>query len=305
MSGSQVATPAISVMSKVENHADVRKEKRKMNGKSKVVAGLLAIFLGGLGAHRFYLGQPKKALLYIVGFFFFGVSVIVGLFEGFRYLFMSEAKFVEELHRGAPPAPSFNQVSKVNLAPKAEVGETSNRGQVEAEQPRHLARVQTEKFDLTLFESELRIVRRHYATTFKQVIDVALTNAEEGDYLVDLESISGVKLTAASSDKMSGGKYSGRLAFITSLNTADTILGTKAQGYLEFDFPISWETEVRAFLRVFEAQRKKVIASMQEKPLPDSSKSFSAELKEMAELRASGLLTEEEFSKAKKKFLEG
>lgn len=26
-------------------------------GKSKVVAGLLALFLGGLGIHRFYLGQ--------------------------------------------------------------------------------------------------------------------------------------------------------------------------------------------------------------------------------------------------------
>ncbi|MEI9993820.1 MAG: TM2 domain-containing protein [Rhizomicrobium sp.] len=26
-------------------------------GKSKVVAGVLALFLGGLGVHRFYLGQ--------------------------------------------------------------------------------------------------------------------------------------------------------------------------------------------------------------------------------------------------------
>jgi hypothetical protein len=27
------------------------------SGKSKVVAGVLALFLGGLGIHRFYLGQ--------------------------------------------------------------------------------------------------------------------------------------------------------------------------------------------------------------------------------------------------------
>ena len=31
-------------------------------GKSKLVAGLLGIFLGGLGIHNFYLGYTKKAV---------------------------------------------------------------------------------------------------------------------------------------------------------------------------------------------------------------------------------------------------
>ncbi|EJC6747095.1 NINE protein [Vibrio vulnificus] len=31
--------------------------QRTGDGKNKVVAGLLALFLGGLGIHRFYLGQ--------------------------------------------------------------------------------------------------------------------------------------------------------------------------------------------------------------------------------------------------------
>lgn len=34
--------------------------------KSKVVAGLLGIFLGGFGVHNFYLGYTKKAVIQLV-----------------------------------------------------------------------------------------------------------------------------------------------------------------------------------------------------------------------------------------------
>lgn len=36
------------------------------NAKSKVAAGLLAIFLGGFGVHNFYLGYTKKAVTQLV-----------------------------------------------------------------------------------------------------------------------------------------------------------------------------------------------------------------------------------------------
>ena len=36
------------------------------NAKSKLVAGLLAIFLGGLGIHNFYLGYTSKAVTQLV-----------------------------------------------------------------------------------------------------------------------------------------------------------------------------------------------------------------------------------------------
>jgi TM2 domain-containing membrane protein YozV len=52
--------------------------------KSKVVAGLLGIFLGGLGIHRFYLGYTKVAVIQLVltlvlGIFTLGLGFIVGL----------------------------------------------------------------------------------------------------------------------------------------------------------------------------------------------------------------------------------
>ncbi len=37
-----------------------------MTQKSKIVAGLLAIFLGCYGAQHFYLGDNKKAIIYLV-----------------------------------------------------------------------------------------------------------------------------------------------------------------------------------------------------------------------------------------------
>lgn len=36
------------------------------DAKSKLVAGLLGIFLGGFGVHNFYLGYTKKAVLQLV-----------------------------------------------------------------------------------------------------------------------------------------------------------------------------------------------------------------------------------------------
>ena len=51
--------------------------------KSKIVAGLLGIFLGGLGIHRFYLGYTMMGIIQIA--VTFGVSIItcgVGSFVG-------------------------------------------------------------------------------------------------------------------------------------------------------------------------------------------------------------------------------
>ncbi|XTR52636.1 NINE protein [Pseudarthrobacter sp. So.54] len=55
--------------------------------KSKIAAGLLGIFLGGLGIHRFYLGFTKIAVIQLVltivlGVFTFGLVGLWGVVEG-------------------------------------------------------------------------------------------------------------------------------------------------------------------------------------------------------------------------------
>ena len=54
--------------------------------KSRLVAGLLGIFLGGWGVHNFYLGNIGKAIAQIVLTFCFGIGAIWGLIEGIMIL---------------------------------------------------------------------------------------------------------------------------------------------------------------------------------------------------------------------------
>ena len=60
--------------------------------KSRGLAVLLAWLLGGLGAHKFYLGQPIWGLIYLV-FCWTGIPSVIGFIEGIGYLLTSEAVF--------------------------------------------------------------------------------------------------------------------------------------------------------------------------------------------------------------------
>ncbi len=55
--------------------------------KSKLVAGLLGIFVGGLGIHRFYLGYTRIGVIQIVvTVVTCGIGAIWGFVEGILYL---------------------------------------------------------------------------------------------------------------------------------------------------------------------------------------------------------------------------
>jgi len=70
--------------------------------KRRVTAGLLGIFLGGLGIHKFYLGYNKAGVIMILvsfagGLLTWGLAAlaagVVGLIEGIIYLTMTDADF--------------------------------------------------------------------------------------------------------------------------------------------------------------------------------------------------------------------
>ena len=68
--------------------------------KDKLVAGLLAIFLGTLGIHKFYLGYTKSGvIMLLVSLFTFGVGAtvmaVIALIEGILYLTKSDAEFYQ------------------------------------------------------------------------------------------------------------------------------------------------------------------------------------------------------------------
>jgi TM2 domain-containing membrane protein YozV/ribosomal protein S27AE len=61
-------------------------------GKSRISAALFAFFLGGFGAHKFYLGKVGQGILYLI-FFWTLIPAIIALVEFITYLIMSDEEF--------------------------------------------------------------------------------------------------------------------------------------------------------------------------------------------------------------------
>lgn len=65
---------------------------KKIKMKSKTTAILLAFFLGGLGIHRFYLGQNGRGVLYLL-FCWTGIPLFISIIDTIMLLIMSEESF--------------------------------------------------------------------------------------------------------------------------------------------------------------------------------------------------------------------
>ena len=72
--------------------------------KSRVTAALLAIFLGILGVHKFYMGSWGWGIVFFVASFFTGIGIVAtvlcGIVEGTLYFTMTDEVFAAKY----PPA---------------------------------------------------------------------------------------------------------------------------------------------------------------------------------------------------------
>lgn len=82
----------------------------------KVLAGILAIFLGSLGIHKFILGYQKEGFIllgasiisyvlvcFIIGAFLMYIPIIIGVIEGIIYLTKSDEEFYNTYQVGKKP----------------------------------------------------------------------------------------------------------------------------------------------------------------------------------------------------------
>lgn len=67
--------------------------------KNKVVAAVLAFFLGWAGIHRFYLGESGVGLIYLI-FCWTGIPAIIAFFETIILLLMSDQVFDAKYNGG-------------------------------------------------------------------------------------------------------------------------------------------------------------------------------------------------------------
>ena len=63
--------------------------------KSRTTAALLALFLGGVGAHKFYVGRTGQGILYLLFFWTF-IPAIIAFVEFIMYLVWTDEKFAEK-----------------------------------------------------------------------------------------------------------------------------------------------------------------------------------------------------------------
>lgn len=71
----------------------------------KLVAGILAILLGGLGIHKFVLGYTKEGIIMLIlSLISCGIiSGTIGLIEGIIYLTKSDSEFYHTYQLGKRP----------------------------------------------------------------------------------------------------------------------------------------------------------------------------------------------------------
>ena len=63
-------------------------------GSTKILCGIMGIILGGLGVHRFILGDVSGGIIRIViTLFTCGLGSVIGLVEGIIYLTKSDLDF--------------------------------------------------------------------------------------------------------------------------------------------------------------------------------------------------------------------
>jgi TM2 domain-containing membrane protein YozV len=93
--------------------------------KSKTVAGLLGIFLGVFGAHRFYLRSYVMGFLYLV-FCWTLIPGIVGFVEGVRYFLMDEEEFIAKYSQESTSTGDADSRSSSQSSPEQIQDEQTN-----------------------------------------------------------------------------------------------------------------------------------------------------------------------------------
>ncbi len=90
----QEAKEAANDLKEGWNQATQGEENKKM------ICGILAIVIGGLGIHKFLLGYTKEGILQILLSLLCGVGAIIALIEGIIYLTKSDEEFYQTYQVG-------------------------------------------------------------------------------------------------------------------------------------------------------------------------------------------------------------
>lgn len=249
--------------------------------KDKTTAALLAFFLGWLGVHRFYLGQPLLGILY---FFLAPLAFFVGIIDSIVFLSMDQEVFDVKYNRYRPI-----QDRRQTNRPSYHRQHQTNRDYRKTNQPKQ--------------RNNARNINNPYR-------EKAIKNYQDYDFK---EAIRNLKKSLEINSNDKNVHFILACCYSLTEKTSESLFHlSKAieQGFNDFDKINSHDA--LAFLRIqpeyedFKAKgyqmNKKIAAPQQEEErLLDDV--VLTKIQRLGELREKGFITNEEFESQKRKLL--
>lgn len=186
------------------------------SGKNRYIAAFLAWFLGGFGAHKFYIGQRSTAKRYLIFFWTF-IPAFYGLAHAAHYLMMDEEEFHRRITMDEADFESWSEAASED--PDATTTFEQQVAKTKEEQEAKKQAKREEKL-ATLPDDYLKLAKSDYVTE-ERVLKVAdiLDNDEPVYYItegstIDVEgSSAGSSLFGDDRGRKSGTKGYVRAAF--------------------------------------------------------------------------------------------
>jgi TM2 domain-containing membrane protein YozV len=130
-----------------------------MGDKNRTTAAILALITGIIGGHKFYLGDTKKGIIYLL-FSWTAIPFVLGLYSGVKFLMMDDKEFDDYVGSSEVGSTSENSDNSIMEA-------SGRNGQ------------------LTLYENKIRISRKGIVST--------ITNPFKGDKEIMLNDITSIQ----------------------------------------------------------------------------------------------------------------
>ncbi len=244
--------------------------------KKKIVAAVLAFFLGMFGVHRFYLGQIGLGILYLL-FSWTGIPAALGIVDGILFLTMDDQEFDEKYNKHVRRADDIEYDRRTRQQKAPRTARTDRPKQAAPRNNPHktsgMKRYKDYDFEgaITDFTKALAINPRDVAVHFNIACAYSITEDKDKAF------------------------YHLSKAVENGFDNVDKIREHDALAYLRI------QDEFGQFAQ--NGYRLNPVASTTTTPEPEISGDLLAQIKRLGEMRNKGFLTQNEFLEQKRKLL--
>ena len=284
----------------------------KLNMKDKNVAAIMALFLGGFGIHRFYLGQIGLGIFYCI-FFWSPIPWILGLIDSIAFFSMDRDRFDIKYNRQY-----FKVEKRKRRDRETDFDRSRQRREREIEKWERRQRQRERYWENKENSREGRSSYKRNTPEYKRPEPRPKTNPYKlsgikkyKDYDYD-GAIEDFEKALEVDEKDIATHFNLACAYSLNENVTKSLYHLdKAIEYGFDDFKKIKSHDALAYIRiqkefeVFESNGFRLIPQLEapKEDLLSSSVDLLEQLKKLGELRDRGLLTEEEFTTQKKKLL--